>query len=891
MSTSQAVRESPDNNAPQTGSALPQHNITPAMQQYLASKAEHPDCLLFYRMGDFYELFFDDAVKASSILGIALTKRGRHEGQDIPMCGVPVHSSDGYLETLIASGCKVAICEQMEEAAEAKKRGAKSVVRREVVRIVTPGTITEDTLLDARSSSYLCALARVGGEYALAWLDLSTGEFQRSMTPLAQLPADLARLAPREIVISVELAGELIAHEFWQEWKDKATLQPSVLFDSQKAERRLKEYYRLAGLDAMGEMTRADIAACGALVEYALLTQKGVMPRLDLPRPQSAGAVMVIDPATRRNLELTATLGGERKGSLLSVIDRTITNAGARLLASYMAAPLTLPRAIEERLNQVSYFVDNISMRGHLRALFKICPDLERALSRICLDRGGPRDLLAVMAGLEAAGRIRRDLTAAGALPLELTAHAGALGNHDTLVATLKNALKEDSGMLARDGNFIRDGYSPPLDEFRTLRDESKRLIAGLEARYSQETGIASLKIRYNNVLGYYAEITALHQKKITENFIHRQSLANALRYTTTELGELERRIAEAADRALKLELELFASLVISVKEQAAGIADAAHAIAALDVASALAELAVEKRYARPRVDDSVGFDIKGGRHPVVEAGLEKTGAGAFIGNDCDLNESQRLWLLTGPNMAGKSTFLRQNALIAIMAQVGSFVPAEAAHIGVVDKLFSRVGAADDLARGRSTFMVEMIETATILTQATSRSLVILDEIGRGTATFDGLSIAWAVVEHLHDNVKCRALFATHYHEMTALNATLKALSCRTMKVKEWKGEVVFLHEVAAGAADRSYGIHVAKLAGLPEAVISRAQHVLKVLEETQGERVAAKLTNDLPLFNQLRPAPVAQPSRLETLLAGIHPDSLTPKEALEWIYKLKDPL
>jgi DNA mismatch repair protein MutS len=882
--------------------------VTPAMQQYLASKADHPDCLLFYRMGDFYELFFDDAVKASGILDIALTKRGKHQGEDIPMCGVPVHSADSYLETLIASGCKVAICEQMEEVAEAKKRGHKAVVRREVVRIVTPGTITEESLLDARQSNYLSSLAKVGNEYALAWLELSTGEFRLSTLTLAMLPAELARIAPREVIISDTLAGELIAHEFWQDWKDLATLQPSVLFDSQKGERKLKEYYKLAALDALGDLSRADMAACGALIEYIGLTQKIAMPRLSQPQKQSSNTVMAIDPATRRNLELVVTLGGERKGSLLSVIDKTITSAGARMLASYLGAPLTSPDAIAARLDQVEYFVSDGALRRNLRALFMQCPDLERALSRICLGRGGPRDLLAIKGGLEVAAQIRRDFTAMqNALPLELTAHLTALGSHDTLVATLKGALKQDGGLLARDGNFIADGYSPPLDEFRMLQGESKRLIAALETRYQQETGIPGLKIRYNNVLGYYAEITALHQKKITETFIHRQSLANALRYTTTELGELERKIAEAADRGLKLELEIFATLVENIVAQAEAIAGAARAIAALDVAAGLAELAAEKRYVRPQTDGSLAFDIKGGRHPVVEVGMTKHSQ--FISNDCDLGEQQRLWLLTGPNMAGKSTFLRQNALIAILAQMGSYVPAESAHIGVVDKLFSRVGAADDLARGRSTFMVEMVETATILNQATKRSLVILDEIGRGTATFDGLSIAWAVVEHLHNAIQCRALFATHYHEMTALASTLAALTCRTMKVKEWKGDVVFLHEVAQGSADRSYGIHVAKLAGLPEAVLTRAAHVLHTLEETQGERVASKLADDLPLFNHMggtlppsalradspagssyrTPPRIHAPSELEVMLSEINPDHLSPKEALEWLYKLKE--
>ncbi|HEU5048046.1 MAG TPA: DNA mismatch repair protein MutS [Rickettsiales bacterium] len=885
------------NSSKKIENAAVQHNIvavnppvTPAMQQYLACKAVHPECVLFYRMGDFYELFFEDAVKASAILGIALTKRGKHNGEDIQMCGVPAHSADGYLETLIASGCKVAICEQMEDAAEAKKRGSKSVMRREVVRIVTPGTITEDTLLDARQSNYLCCIAKVAGEYSLAWLEISTGEFYVSNPAFGLLPSEIARINPREIILSEALAAELASHEFWQEWKGVASVQPSVLFDSQKGERGLKDYYKIAALDAVGDLSRADMAACGALVEYISLTQISAMPRLEIPRKQLQNAVMAIDPATRRNLELVMTLSGSRSGSLLSVIDRTVTGGGARLLMSYLSAPLTVPQAIYARLKQVKYFVESNSLRADLRALLRQCPDMERALSRICLERGSPRDLIALKNGLETAEHIRRQLISLENLPAEIMRHLDAFGGHEVLAARLQAALKAEVPLLARDGNFVREGYSPPLDEFRMLRDESKRLIAALEGRYQQETGVNTLKIRYNNVLGYYAEVTAIHQKKITEQFIHRQSLANALRYTTTELGELERKISEAADRAIKLELEIFESLVAEIKAQSVAIASLARALSALDVAAGLAELAVEQRYVCPVLDNSTTFDIRGGRHPVVEVGLAKSGQGQFIGNDCDLSEVQRLWLLTGPNMAGKSTFLRQNALIAIMAQIGSFVPAESAHIGVVDKLFSRVGAADDLARGRSTFMVEMVETATILNQATQRSLVILDEIGRGTATFDGLSIAWAVVEHLHDQIRCRSLFATHYHEMTALAASLSALSCWTMKVKEWKGNVVFLHEVAKGAADRSYGIHVARLAGLPEPVLKRATDVLHTLEETQGVKVANKLSDDLPLFKSLPPVvePVHKPSEVDKALAGVNPDNLTPREAMELIYKLK---
>ena len=867
-----------------------QKPITPAMQQYLASKSAHPDCLLFYRMGDFYELFFEDAVTASAILGIALTKRGKHNGEDIAMCGVPYHAADSYLETLIASGCKVAICEQMEDATEAKKRGAKAVMRREVVRIVTPGTITEDTLLDARSSNYLCAIAKIAGEYAIAWVEISTGEFYLSNPSLPMLAAEIARIFPKEIIISEALVGELQPLEFWQEWQGLASIQANVLFDSSKGERALKNYYNIAALEALGDFSRADIAVCGGLIEYLNLTQINAMPRLEKPKKHGQNSNMVIDPATRRNLELTITLSGEKNGSLLSVIDKTITSSGARLLTNYLSAPLIDIETINARLNQVEYFVNNKTYRSDLRALLKQCPDIERSLSRLCLGRGSPRDMIAIKNGLEITKHIRNLFHNLQNLPIEIEDSISALGSHDELALHLNSALKEEVPLLARDGNFVREGYSPPLDEFRILRDESKRMIAALESQYQEETGISGLKIRYNGVLGYYAEITALHQKKITENFIHRQSLANNLRYTTTELGGLERKIADAADKATKLELEIFENLLNLIKENSASISALAKALAILDTMAGLAELAVEKKYTRPQIDNSANFEIKSGRHPVVESGLNKKGQGSFIGNDCDLSEQQRLWLITGPNMAGKSTFLRQNALIAIMAQIGSFVPADIANIGVIDKLFSRVGAADDLARGRSTFMVEMVETATILNQATNRSLVILDEIGRGTATFDGLSIAWAVVEHLHNKLRCRSLFATHYHEMTALANSLSALSCHTMKVKEWKGDVVFLHEVIEGTADRSYGIHVAKLAGLPKEVLERSNQVLQILEETQGTKVSSKLLDDLPLFRSYQAKEnKAEPSKLESEFALINPDNLTPKQALELVYRLKE--
>lgn len=869
-------------------------DATPMMQQFLALKDAHRDYLLFYRMGDFYELFFDDAVTAAELLDIALTKRGKHAGEDIPMCGVPVHSAEGYLERLIAKGQKVAICEQTEDPAEAKKRGSKSVVRREVVRIVTPGTITEDTLLDARAANYLAAIAKVSNDWGLAWVDITTGDFHVMELDPRQLPMELARLQPKEIILNDLLFGLEEYTDLWREWKAALTIQPNSFFDSQKGERLLKEEYQLAVLDSFGNLTRADIAACGALLDYVRLTQKTALPRLDAPSKESSSHFMAIDAATRANLELMQTLSGSRKGSLLATIDRTATAAGARLLAQHLSTPLTEPLFINERLNAAEYLLDEQNLRSDIRALLRACPDLERAVSRLCLGRGGPRDLLAILAGLKAAQQVKAMLNHVDApLPQLLDHYRARLGSFEQQIDTLTRAMKDDVGLLARDGGFIREGYHSALDEFRTLRDEARRVIAQLQSRYQQETGINGLKIKHNNVLGYFIEITAMHEKKVLESFIHRQTLANNMRYSTVELSELERNISEAATKALKLELEIFGELVQMVQACAEPVIHAARALAGLDVASSHAELAEQNRYTRPTVDDSTAFDITAGRHPVVEANLQKNGEHAFVGNGCNLADAQRLWLLTGPNMAGKSTFLRQNALIAILAQIGSFVPADAAHIGVVDKLFSRVGAADDLARGRSTFMVEMVETATILNNATARSLVILDEIGRGTATYDGLSIAWAVVEHLHNACACRALFATHYHELTALKDSLPALAPHTMRVKEWKGEVVFLHEVMAGSADRSYGIHVAKLAGLPKGVITRANTILAGLESGKGK--TALSAEAMPLFAfgaQAAPEPAEpEPSAVEEALKALNPDDLTPKAALEMLYKLKETL
>ncbi len=883
--------------APETRADAAQSATTPLMAQYLAIKAENPDCLLFYRMGDFYELFFDDAAKAAAALDITLTKRGKHDGEDIPMCGVPVHAADAYLERLIRKGFRVAVCEQVEDPAEAKKRGAKSVVRRDVIRLVTPGTLTEDTLLDARRHNYLAALAEVRGAYALAWVDVSTGAFGVAAPDRAALPAALARLDPGEILVADRLIENPALYEMFGAWKSRLTPLPAVRFDSDNARRRLEDHYGVAALDGFGAFGRAEMAACGALVDYIALTQKGHMPRLAAPRREEDGAAMEIDPATRRNLELSETLAGRREGSLLAVIDRTVTGAGGRLLARRLAAPLTDPAQIAHRLDEVGFFVAEEGLRFAIRKTLARAPDIERALSRLSVGRGGPRDLAAIRDGLTASAELCAALAEAESPPLPVTGAARDLGEHATLVDRIARALRPDPPVLTRDGGFIAEGYAPQLDELRTLRDESRRLIAGLQARYAKETGVASLKIRHNNMLGYYVEVSAANADKIPTTgdatFIHRQTMAGAVRYSTAELSDLQGRIDRAGDQTLALELQLFDDLVGEVAARAEPVALCADALARIDVAAALAELAALRRHVRPVVDNSLAFEVTGGRHPVVEAALEAGQSGAFVANDCDLAPEQRLWLVTGPNMAGKSTFLRQNALIAILSQAGAFVPAESAHIGVIDRLFSRVGAADDLARGRSTFMVEMLETAAILNLAGPRALVILDEIGRGTATFDGLSIAWATLEHLHEVNRCRALFATHYHELTALAANLDALVPRTMRVKEWRNEVVFLHEVVAGAADRSYGIHVARLAGLPDAVITRAEEVLEALERSESSGAVTRLADDLPLFSAARPASggrVGPPrtSPVEDALRAAEPDALSPKEALELLYRLK---
>ena len=869
--------------------------VTPMMAQYLEIKARNPGALLFYRMGDFYEMFFDDAVAAAEALDIALTKRGFHQGEPISMCGVPHHAAEGYLLTLIRKGFRVAIAEQMEDPAEARKRGSKSVVRRDVVRLVTPGTLTEDSLLEARRHNYLAAYAEIRGASALAWVDISTGELRVMPCPAVRLGPELARLAPRELLVS-----EIHAVE-----PDLLAQMPGLAvtpiargsFDSAAAERRLCDLWSIQSLEAFGAFDRTEVAAMGALVDYLDITQRGKLPLLRAPQRESALGSMQIDAATRRNLELTQAMSGARDGSLLATMDRTATAAGARLLERRISAPSRDLQTIHDRLDSVRYLIEHTPLRYMLRDELRRVPDIDRALSRLALERGGPRDLAAIRAGLIQARQISHQL---GAGPKLLENARMVLLGHDPLIELLLQAIACEPPLLVRDGGYIAPGFDQELDSTRELRDAGRSVVAAMQADFIRQTGIQSLKIKHNNVLGYFIETTATHAERmfappLSETFIHRQTTANQVRFTTVALSEIETKILNAGNHALELEKRHFEDLRQAVLAQAGPIGAAARGLAEIDVAYGFGELAVAENWSEPKLDDSRAFVVIGGRHPVVERALRIQGGGPFIANDCALTEANTpaIWLLTGPNMAGKSTFLRQNALIALLAQAGSFVPATSAHIGVVSQLFSRVGASDDLARGRSTFMVEMVETAAILNQADDRALVILDEIGRGTATYDGLSIAWATLEHLHGANRCRALFATHYHEMTALADKLAGVENATVAVKEWDGEVIFLHEVRKGAADRSYGVQVARLAGLPQSVIDRAKVVLEALEsgEREGGSRQKTLIDDLPLFriaSQTQAKPAAKQSSVEARLKAVLPDELTPIEALRLVYELQ---
>ena len=894
-------------NAPDAVILSPQihPDTTPVMAQYFDAKSRQPDALVFFRMGDFYELFFDDAVKAAEALGIALTKRGSHGGEPIPMCGVPVHASEAYLAKLIRSGFKVAVCEQMEDPAEAKKRGYKSIVRRDVVRIVTPGTLTEDGLLDARGANRLAAIAVRGGQASVASVELSTGDVEALVMEREGLAAALAALQPSEILVPDRLFADEVVSAALKAVSGLVQPMASALAEPGASEARLKRLYGVDTLDGFGALTGAEISALGLIAAHLETTQAGKLPALRPPRRAGASDVMAIDPATRFSLEIDRTQNGGREGSLLAAIDRTVTAGGARLLAARLARPLLSPVAIGARLDGVGWFLERRSLRARLRDQLKGSGDMARALSRLALGRGGPRDLGCLRDGLKAGEAIAAAVlsgtgqSAMDGPPAEIAEALSALtpSLHPDLarfLANLSENLGEDLPAQARDGGFVAPGARPELDQTRALRDDSRRVVAALEQALIAETSVP-LKIKHNAVLGYFVEATAkqgeaLFQPPWNTRFIHRQTLANQVRFTTTELAELDAKIAQAAERVLAIEVQTFELWRAEAQALAAPIQAAAEGAARIDVAAALSEWADDVQAVRPIIDDSLVFEAEGARHPVVEAAVKRQGL-PFTPNDCLLDGAGlagvRLAVVTGPNMAGKSTFLRQNALLAVLAQAGAYVPATRLRLGVVDRLFSRVGAGDDLARGRSTFMTEMVETAAILTQATARSLVILDEIGRGTATYDGLAIAWACAEALHDVNRCRALFATHYHELAKLETRLASVGNLSLRAKEWNGDLVFLHEAKPGPADRSYGVQVAKLAGVPMAVVARAREVLQRLE---SETASPVRLDDLPLFSAAAvavAAPIA-PSKVEADLRTLDLDGMSPREAMDVLYRLK---
>ncbi|MDP3532417.1 MAG: DNA mismatch repair protein MutS [Alphaproteobacteria bacterium] len=863
---------------------------TPLMTQYFEIKEKYEGYLLFFRLGDFYELFFDDAIIAANELNIALTKRGKHQEVEIPMCGVPVHAHEAYLQKLIKAGHKVAICEQMEDPAEAKKRGAKSIVRRDVVRLITPGTLVEEDLLNARDHNYLLSFVEYKGRVGLSWVDISSGNLSTTNIPFDQAENYLMRLDPKEMLVSEKQIQNPDLFEFLRVFKPILSPQPPRRFDQSYAEKRLLSFYQVQAIDSFGQFSNLEIIALGSLIDYLDLTQKGNLPRLSKPRQIKPETYLDIDPSTRLNLELLKSLNGTKKGSLLETLDETQTSQGARLLAGFISNPLRTPAHINARLDCVSYFVAETATRISLREKLNNIADFERSLSRIVLNRFKPRDLGALKDALHHAMHIR-DVLATLEKPDLLQKINQNLSNHDILLALLDTTLAHELPIHLKDGGLIQKGYDASLDECRLIRDESARLIANLQAEYIKQTNVNTLKIKHNNILGYFVEVTALQSDKLANaQFFHRQSLANVVRFSTKELSELEVKISKAGEQALGIEFEIIQMLVGKIQEEADIIANTSQSIALLDVLLNFAHLAQSRHWVKPIIDDSRMLDIKKGRHPIVEKALIAQKADPFVPNDCVLNQDEYIWLITGPNMAGKSTFLRQNALIVILAQMGCFVPASFAHIGIVDRLSSRIGASDDLARGRSTFMVEMVETAAILNQATPNSLVILDEVGRGTSTFDGLSIAWSSLEYLHNINKCRTLFATHYHELTQLSETLPALGCYTVNVKDWEDTIIFLHEVIKGSADRSYGIHVAQLAGLPKQAIDRAQQILGLLEGKEKLKEGDHMI-DLPLFKEklslAKENVIPEQSVVNTILSNIVLDELTPIKAFDILVNL----
>ncbi len=876
-------------------------NATPMMQQYLDVKLQHQDALVLFRMGDFYELFFEDALEAARILGIAIAKRGKHNDEDIPMCGVPYHALDSYLNKLIEAGYKIAICEQLESTEEAKKRGYKSIVRRDVVRIITPGTVIEEAIINQAEPNYLLAVSFAGEEIAISYVDINTAEFAVTQVRIENFASELARLAPKEILINekAQITPNILSQ--LSVVKTPLVYQVDSYFDYNKNKKTIENFYSIHTIGSLGSLTKLQVSAIGAILEYLKITQKANLPQIEYPRIINQNHLMQIDASTRRNLEIVKTLSGDFKGSLLSIIDKTITKSGSRLLYSYLNSPLSDAGQINRRLDLTEFFLNNFQMVEKIRSLLKMVSDIERCLARIAMRKASAKDLVAIRNTIEYSLKIKEVIcNIAGLdLPDSLKEVFNHLAGDEELLILLCEAISDDVPNHTSDGGFIKRTYHPRVEELYALLENSTEIIESLKRKYQQETGIDSLKVTGNNLLGLYIEVTQRFAGKMNDiKFTHKQTLSNVIRYTTEELKKLESDIMNAKTLVIALEQDIFNQICASVLASSENLRQLAKALSVLDIFCNFAFISDEYNYKKPHLDSSKAFLIKDGRHPIVERSLKLQNQ-PFMANNCSLSEEQHLWLITGPNMAGKSTFLRQNAHIAILAHIGSFVPASYAHIGVIDKVFSRVGAADDLSKGQSTFMVEMVETSSILSQSTDRSLIILDEIGRGTSTYDGVSIAWSCLEYIHDKLRCRSLFATHYHELTVLSNSLSSLRNYNIKISEENGKLLFLHQIIAGAADKSYGIHVAELAGLPKSVIKRAKQILKELEHSaikHLDSVNGATSPNLSLFNYLEES-TANAEDIESLRAlkesvdRLELDNMTPFDAMQALYKLKNEL
>ena len=878
---------------------MPTATATPAMRQYLDAKRQYRDAIVFFRMGDFYEMFYEDALVAARALELTLTSRSKDAGGNgIPMCGLPFHAADGYIARLVKKGFRVAICEQVEDP-----KKAKGLVRREVVRVVSPGTLTDASYLDAREPAFLMSIATSGSRepvFGAALIDLSTGEFSAAeyhgSAGLESLADEVAVLRPREIVVSNEQEKPTIVDRLvaLTRVEPAVTMADGWSFEPEAARRALLDQLKTHGLEGFGlEGRTAAIQAAGALVTYLRDTQKADLAHVRSIGYRTSSDSLIIDPITLKHLEVVAGSEGGAQGSLLHEIDRTITSMGGRLLRAWLLRPLCALERIRDRLDAVEELAFRSTERGKFRDTLKGVHDLERLIGRVALGTAGPRDLVSLRQSLETVPRIKLILDQCQApLMLSLLAEVDELTDVRELI---ERTLLDEPPAIVREGGFTRDGVDPALDELKAISRSGRQVIAEMEDRERSRTNISSLKVRFNRVFGYYIEISKANLHLVPSDYLRKQTIAGGERFTTPALKEYEEKVLGADERILTRELEIFEALRSSVAAEAARIQDTARALATLDVLAGLAETAAIANYTKPHLHEGDEFVVADGRHPVVERFAD-----AFVPNDIDLNgTSRQLIVLTGPNMGGKSTYLRQTALIPLMAQIGSFVPARHAKVPVVDRIFARVGASDNIARGHSTFMVEMQETANILHAATSRSLVVLDEIGRGTSTFDGLSIAWAVAEYLATNARARpkTLFATHYHELTDLADALPGVVNAHVSAREWKDQIIFLRKIVSGRSDRSYGIQVARLAGLPGSVVTRAQEILAGLERDEASRggrptlsasAGGPSTAQLGLF--ATPVESTHPRVDEVLsrLEAIDVDNTTPRQALELLAELK---